>query len=91
MNGHYVVRRAAGSFFAVNVLQKSGQYERPVMISESGAHILEMLGRGMTANEIAKQLKARSTVSEEEILADIDSFIKGLEGSSCSCNSEFGG
>lgn len=44
-----------------------------------GALILELLGRGCTEIEIAKEISRQYRISEETAVADVREFVKSLE------------
>ena len=74
----YVLRRAAGACWLVDVLQDGESYRPPVQLNDTGAFLWEGLCRGTPEEELARQLAGEGDVPPEEALADVRGFLEEL-------------
>ena len=74
----YQLRRAAGVYWLLAMNQSGKEYRRPLALNESGALIWTAIEQGKTKEVIAEEFKERFSLSKEEALADIESFLEEL-------------
>ena len=71
----YVLRRAAGACWLVDVLQEGETYRPPVQLNDTGAFLWEGLCRGTPEEELARQLAGEGdAVHLRAEVAEIDLF-----------------
>ena len=74
----YQLRRAAGVYWLLAMNQSGKEYRKPLALNESGALIWTAIEQGKTKEVIAEEIKERFSLSKEEALADIESFLEEL-------------
>ena len=74
----YQLRRAAGVYWLLAMNQSGKEYRKPLALNESGALIWTAIEQGKTKEVIAEEFKGRFSLSKEEALADIESFLEEL-------------
>lgn len=75
----YQLRHAAGLYWLIDTAQPGVPYKKPIPMNAVGAKIWELLGQGMTEEEIAGSLSSKYSVPIEEARKDMKQFIKQLE------------
>lgn len=78
MADRYQLRKVAGIYWLVDVLQSGFEYKKPLPLNESAATIWTMLSSGMSKREIAQELSEGDDSLVEVIISDIDEFIEQL-------------
>ena len=73
----FVLRRAAGSAWLVDVLQDSETYRPPLQLNETGALLWEGFCRGEPEEALARQLSGEE-VPPREALEDVRAFLAQL-------------
>lgn len=79
MRARYGIRKAAGSYWLLDMEQSGKHYIEPIELNESGARIWELAGRGMDISEIAGQLAGQYGIDAEIVKDDVRQFFAGLE------------
>ena len=86
MRERFRLRKAAGSWWLLDITQ-SGKCEKlPMELNESAAQIWQLYEQGLEAEEIASVFGKRYEVSKEEILEDVIQFFTMIESSNCEEN-----
>ncbi len=75
----YVLRKAAGLYWLVDICQEGEPCRMPLSMNEVGADIYCRLAKGMDKEHIADELSVEYKTGREEIMADIIGFISQLE------------
>lgn len=79
MNARYKVRKAAGSYWLLDMEQDGKYYREPIELNESGAAIWEFASRGWDVPAIAERLAGQYGIGTETVKEDVLQFLKGLE------------
>lgn len=80
MNKRYQLRKAAGSYWLLDMEQEGKRCSKPVVLNESGAKIWELLQKEQTLDQIAEYLQNRYQIKTDEAKQDIRQFIEVLKG-----------
>lgn len=79
MGNRYKIRKAAGSYWLLDMEQDGKNYIRPIEINESGARIWELASRGKDVFSIAEELAKEYGIGIEELEEDVRQFLEGLK------------
>lgn len=79
MGTMYQVRKAAGTYWLLNMEQDGLIFQKPVPLNESGAGIWQLLEEGKKPEQIAVIFAGEYGILAQEALEDIQQFIKQLE------------
>lgn len=79
MEKRYQLRQAAGLYWLIDTWQNGLEYQRPVVMNDSGARIWEGLQKGQDYQEIAKDLSSENGIASAEIETDIMEFVERLK------------
>ena len=79
MSARYKVRKAAGSYWLLDMEQDGKHYKEPIELNESGAAIWELADKGWNVQAIAEYLARQYGVEIEMVKEDVLQFFKGLE------------
>jgi len=74
MNKRFVLRKAAGYYWLLDLEQDIGSYKKPLVMNVTGAEIFELLEQGKNNLQIAEILVGRYSSKPEDVLRDILSF-----------------
>ncbi len=88
MNARYSVRKAAGSYWLLDMQQDGKNYIEPIALNESGAKIWELASQGLDISAIAEQLAKQYGIGAEMVKEDILRFLEGLEAVGVSIGDE---
>lgn len=80
MRTAYQLRKAAGTYWLLDMAQSGPAYKKPVPLNESGARIWQMLEKGKKPEQIAEIFAKDYGITCEEASADVHQFMKQLEG-----------
>lgn len=75
----YQLRKAAGTYWLLDMSQTGPAYTRPVPLNESGAKIWQMLENGKSPEQMAEIFAGDYDITYEEAVSDIRQFLKQLE------------
>ena len=78
MKTDYVVRKAAGDWWLVDVAQEGEPYRKPRRINHTAAEIIRMMQEGKTTEEIAGYLHERYGAPPEEAASDVKALKQQL-------------
>ena len=78
MRKRYRLRKAAGSWWLLDLAQSGKQFKQPLELNESAAQIWQMYEKGLDVKKIAASLAGEYEVSQEEILEDVRQFLEVL-------------
>lgn len=84
MNARYRVRKAAGSYWLLDMQQDGKNYIEPIAMNESGARIWELASQGLEIPAIAEHLAKQYGIGTEMVKEDILQFLEGLEAAGVS-------
>lgn len=84
MNARYRIRKAAGSYWLLDMQQDGKSYIEPIALNESGAKIWELASQGLDKAAIAEHLAKKYGISKEMVEEDILHFLEGLEAAGVS-------
>jgi hypothetical protein len=76
----YQLRHAAGKYWLLDMRQQGFAYRPPLCLNASGAFLWELLAKGMSRREAARQLAQAFGLAEKEALQDVDSFVQQFAG-----------
>lgn len=79
MSVRYRIRKAAGSYWLLDMEQPGDNYIEPIELNESGAKIWELAGQGLDAVAIAEDLARQYGIDMETVKEDVMQFLAGLE------------
>lgn len=79
MNVRYRIRKAAGSYWLLDMEQPGDNYIEPIELNESGARIWELASQGLDAAAIAEDLARQYGIDMETVKEDVMQFLAGLE------------
>lgn len=79
MRTAYQLRKAAGTYWLLDMGQTGPAYTKPVPLNESGAEIWKMLEEGKSPEQMAEVFAEDYEITYEEALLDIRQFIRQLE------------
>ena len=79
MSARYRIRKAAGSYWLLDMEQSGKYYKEPIELNESGAKIWELAERGWDISQIAGHLAAQYEMDSETVEEDVRQFFAGLE------------
>lgn len=74
----YQLRKAAGTYWLLDMNQKGPAYTKPVPLNESGAYIWQMLEKGKQIEQIAESFAKEYEIAYEEAITDIRQFLRQL-------------
>lgn len=80
----YKIRKAAGSYWLLDMKQAGKDYKEPIELNESGAEIWELVSRGLDVSEVAKCLAEQYEMEPEIVEKDVWQFLAGLEAAGIS-------
>ena len=78
VNTRYMLRKAAGSYWLLDMEQDGKLYKEPIELNESGAKIWELASEGMDIPGIAEYLRGQYGIGLEEAREDARQFFAGL-------------
>lgn len=84
MSGGYKIRKAAGSYWLLDMEQDGKDYKEPIEINESGARIWELASQGREVQSIAEDLAKQYGIGIEMVKEDVRQFLEGLEAAGIS-------
>ncbi len=84
MDGRYRIRKAAGSYWLLDMEQTGRHYIEPIELNESGARIWELFCRGLDVAAIAKDLAEQYGIDREAVKEDVLQFLARLEAAGVS-------
>ena len=84
MNARYRLRKAAGSYWLLDMQQDGKNYIEPIALNESGARIWELASQGLEISAIAEQLAKQYGIGAEMVREDILHFLEGLKAAGVS-------
>lgn len=84
----FQLRKAAGSYWLIDMEQKPFGYVRPLELNEVAATIYKGKEKGLTEDEIAEILSGEYGVSKEEVIEDVREFARELQNYEKSIGSE---
>lgn len=84
MDTRYKIRKAAGSYWLLDMEQDGKDYIEPIELNESGAGIWELISRGFDVPAAAGELAKRYGIETEMAQEDILQFLAGLEAAGVS-------
>lgn len=79
MSARYRIRKAAGSYWLLDMEQTGDNYIEPIELNESGARIWELASQGFDAAAIAEDLAEQYGIDMETVKDDVMQFLAGLE------------
>ncbi len=79
MSVRYRIRKAAGSYWLLDMEQPGDNYIEPIELNESGAKIWELASQGLDAVAIAEDLARQYGIDMETVKEDVMQFLAGLE------------
>lgn len=79
MNTRYMLRKAAGSYWLLDMEQDGKQYKEPLELNESGAKIWELAYEGKSESAIAEYITEQYGIELAEAKEDVRQFLAGLE------------
>lgn len=79
MGTTYQIRKAAGTYWLLDMEQAGPAFQRPVPLNESGASIWQLLEEGKKPEQIAQIFVEEYGISCHEASADIRQFMEQLE------------
>lgn len=79
MGDRYRIRKAAGSYWLLDMEQPGDHYTEPIELNESGARIWELASRGLAVPAIAEELAGQYGVDMKIVKEDVMQFLAGLE------------
>ncbi|MCI9525684.1 MAG: PqqD family protein [Lachnospiraceae bacterium] len=79
MSVRYRIRKAAGSYWLLDMEQPGDNYIEPIELNESGARIWELASQGFDAAAIAEDLAEQYGIDMETVKEDVMQFLAGLE------------
>lgn len=79
MSARYRIRKAAGSYWLLDMEQSGDNYIEPIELNESGARIWELASQGFDAAAIAEDLAEQYEIDMETVKDDVMQFLAGLE------------
>lgn len=78
MLDRYVVRKAAGANWLIDMHQIDGEYKNPVYINDSAAFIIAHIKSGSSRVDTAQLISDAYGADKEKVLADIDELLASL-------------
>lgn len=84
VNARYSLRKAAGSYWLLDMQQDGKNYIEPIALNESGARIWELASQGLEVSAIAELLAKQYGIGAEMVKEDILQFLEGLEAAGVS-------
>lgn len=75
----YILRRAAGLYWLIDIGQAGVPYKKPLPMNEVGARIFVLGQKGLDREEIADSISSEYNVGRETVLEDIKAFEKQLK------------
>lgn len=79
VESEYILRRAAGLYWLIDIGQAGVPYKKPLPMNEVGARIFMLREKGMNREEIADSISSEYNVDHETVLGDIKEFEKQLK------------
>ncbi|MBR1738319.1 MAG: PqqD family protein [Firmicutes bacterium] len=76
----YLLREVAGSFVVVPVGEETLDFSGVITLNESGAQLWKKLEKGMSKEDVVKEMLAEYDAPEDVIKKDVDEFIEKLTG-----------
>lgn len=83
--GRYRLRRAAGSYWLLDLAQEGKYSVRPLPLNESGGLIWRLLEEGRSEAEAAERLAQEYGIPCDEALSDISRFLCQLRKQGIEC------
>lgn len=84
VNSRYGIRKAAGSFWLLDMEQDGKDYKEPIELNESGARIWGLASQGREVSTIAEYLVKQYGIGIEMAKEDVRQFLEGLEAAGVS-------
>lgn len=75
----YIVRKAAGAYWLLDISQTGMPYIRPLEMNESGAYILKKYWQGFEEKDIVRLMSEEYDVDASEVEEDVKEFLKKLK------------
>lgn len=75
----FVLRRAAGNIYLLDVTKKEMTERPPLRLNETGVVVFEGLAKGLSKEQISEELAVKFNVSFSEIYKDTDDFCNALK------------
>lgn len=91
MESNYTLRKAAGSYWLLDLAQDGKDYRRPLELNESGAFLWKMLCSGCSVEEAAAGLSREYKILFDDAKEDTMSFLGGLRAAGIGEKSRFHG
>ncbi len=79
MKSDYTLRKAAGSYWLLDLAQDGKDYRRPLELNESGALLWRLICTGSGVTEAAAELSREYGIVFDEARADTISFLESLK------------
>lgn len=79
-----MLRKAAGSYWLLDMEQDGKRYKEPIELNESGARIWELAYEGKSEPIIAKYITEQYGIELTEAEEDVRQFLAGLEAAGIS-------
>ncbi len=83
INKNYVLREVAGTWVVLSIGEATAHLSGMITLNETGVFLWRKLEEGATCEQLAEALTEEYSVSKEEALADVQSFVETLKGSHC--------
>lgn len=74
----YQVRKAAGKYWLVDLDQEPWNFQKPVVMNETGYEIWQMFSNGLGIGEISEEIAANYSISIDEAKSDVKAFFDML-------------
>lgn len=74
----YRLRKAAGTYWIIDVEQPGVPYREPLAVNDVGAGIWELLLDGKEKSQVADILCHEYDIGKQQVLSDIDRFLQQL-------------
>ncbi len=78
MREGYVVRKAAGRYWLIDVAQNGHPYHAPLVLNESGAKMADLFLKGMDEGEMTARLSEDGGVDQTVVRGDVRDFVHSL-------------
>ncbi|HZJ78703.1 MAG TPA: PqqD family protein [Clostridia bacterium] len=75
----FILRKVAGSYIIVATGRAAIDFTKVINLNETGAFLWSMLEKGVTKDEMVKNLLQEYNVSEEKATEDINVFIEKVK------------
>lgn len=84
MGTKYMLRKAAGSYWLLDMEQDGKQYKEPIELNESGAIIWDLVCKGREELAVAEYIAEQYGIGLAEAKEDVRQFLAGLEAAGIS-------